>query len=90
MSKTKNHIRTVTTKGQVTIPAEIRAMLGIKPNSRVIFRVVDGQVTLQPTIKTLEEVYGSVTPRKRPEDFKELRDIAIEEKVQRIIDSMNS
>lgn len=84
------HTRTVTTKGQVTIPADVRRLLGIKAQDRVTFRIENGHVELQPATKimTLEATFGSITPRKRPEDFKELRDIAIEEHVQRTIEKM--
>ena len=38
---------TVTTKGQVTIPKEVRDLLGIKPDSAVTFEVADdGRVVL--------------------------------------------
>lgn len=38
---------TVTTKGQVTIPKEVRDLLGIKPGSAVSFEVAeDGRVVL--------------------------------------------
>jgi AbrB family looped-hinge helix DNA binding protein len=38
---------TVTTKGQVTIPKEVRDLLGIKPGSAVTFEVAeDGRVVL--------------------------------------------
>ena len=40
--------RKVTTKGQVTIPKEVRDRLGLRPGSRVVFDVVgDGQVALR-------------------------------------------
>jgi len=40
---------TVTTKGQVTIPLEIRKLLGIQPGDRVVFfRSQDGRVVVQP------------------------------------------
>ena len=39
---------TVTTKGQVTIPKEVRDLLGIKPGSAVTFEVAeDGRVVLK-------------------------------------------
>ncbi len=38
---------TVTTKGQVTIPKEVRDLLGIKPGSSVTFEVAeDGRVVI--------------------------------------------
>jgi prevent-host-death family protein len=36
-----------------------------------------------PQPMSLEEAFGSVTPIKRPEDFKQLRDVAIEEHVEK-------
>jgi antitoxin PrlF len=36
----------VTSKGQVTIPRDLREMFGIAPNSEVVFGVEDGKITL--------------------------------------------
>lgn len=38
----------VTSKGQVTIPRDIRELVGIEPNSEVIFSVESGRVVLTP------------------------------------------
>jgi AbrB family looped-hinge helix DNA binding protein len=45
---------TVTQKGQVTIPVEIRNFLGIKPYSRVKISVVNKAVKLEPMPDILE------------------------------------
>jgi AbrB family looped-hinge helix DNA binding protein len=37
----------ITTKGQVTIPQEIREELGLLPNTEVTFDVVDGEARLR-------------------------------------------
>lgn len=37
----------ITTKGQVTIPHEIREQLGLLPNTEVTFDVVDGAARLR-------------------------------------------
>jgi AbrB family looped-hinge helix DNA binding protein len=37
----------VTTKGQVTIPQEIREKLGLLPNTEVTFDIVDGEARLR-------------------------------------------
>lgn len=88
MREIEEHIRTVTTKGQVTIPAEIRRLLEVEPGDKVIFRVREGTVQLQPVAMTLEDAFGAVTPRSQPEDLADLRDTAIEEHVKKVMEEM--
>lgn len=64
-------ISTVTSKGQVTIPKEIRLFLKIKPSDKIDFAVENGQVVLKP-IKTLQNFRGSV-PSKGKGDFQNER-----------------
>lgn len=45
---------TVTQKGQVTIPVEIRNALGIKPYSKVKVSLFDKAVKLEPTLDILD------------------------------------
>jgi AbrB family looped-hinge helix DNA binding protein len=40
----------ITTKGQVTIPAELREQAGLLPLTEVEFGIVDGVVTLRPAV----------------------------------------
>lgn len=42
-------LATVTQKGQVTIPLDIRNFLGLKPYSRVGFSRINNKVTLEST-----------------------------------------
>lgn len=72
----KELLTVVTRKGQITIPAEIRRSLGIKEGDKVALSLVDkekAQVNLRPVRSVAELTFGAVTPRKRPEDFQELR-----------------
>jgi antitoxin PrlF len=50
----------VTTKGQVTIPAEIRTRFQIRPNDRVDF-FIDGDRIIITPVKTLKQLRGTVT-----------------------------
>jgi hypothetical protein len=43
----------------------------------------------KPVAMTLEEAFASVKPLTRPENYKRLREIALEEKVEKIIREMN-
>ncbi|MBR0558169.1 AbrB/MazE/SpoVT family DNA-binding domain-containing protein [Ciceribacter sp. L1K23] len=38
----------VTSKGQVTIPRDLRELVGIEPNSEVVFTVEAGKLTIAP------------------------------------------
>ena len=50
----------VTQKGQVTIPLEIRELLGLKPRDRVRFEVVEGKVEIKAATSALERHFQSV------------------------------
>ena len=79
---------TMTVKGQVTIPAKIRQSLGLKPRDRVAFILEDGVARIMPVKSTLEAGFGAVEPKVRPEDFKELRRMAMEEVAQRALEEV--
>ena len=38
----------VTSKGQVTIPRDLRELVGIEPNSEVVFTIENGKLTVAP------------------------------------------
>lgn len=63
----------ITRKGQVTIPVEIRSRLGLKPRDKVTFELEADGVKLRPAVSAILAGYGSITPRQRPEDLKLLR-----------------
>ncbi len=69
----------VSPKGQVTIPAEIRQLLGIKPRDRVVFRVDGGVVTIAPVRSALGRHYQSVPALDPPRTIEEMTEIAWEE-----------
>ena len=55
-------ITTMTERGQVTVPAEVRRLLGLTPRGKVAFAIEDGQVRILPVELTFEETYSSVEP----------------------------
>jgi antitoxin PrlF len=81
---------TVTQRGQVTVPAEVRRLLGIKPRSKLTFRIDGDKVRLMPAAFTIETAFASVPPINRPENFKEIERQAKEELVERAIRKMRS
>lgn len=81
----KEILATMTGRGQVTVPAEVRRLLGTKSGDKVAFQIEDGCVRLAPATMTLERAYRSVTPLGRPEEFKRIEQEAKAEHVSRQI-----
>ena len=49
----------VTSKGQITIPADIRRAMGLKTKDRVVFTVMpDGTTVMRAKSKSIEELKG--------------------------------
>jgi antitoxin PrlF len=64
----------LTQKGQVTIPAEIRHRLGLKPKDVVRFEIEGDEVKLKPATSQLLAGFGAVTPKEKPENWRKVRE----------------
>lgn len=73
----------------MTVPAEVRRVLGVKPGDKVAFTIEDGGVRLAPVPFSLESAYGSVKPAEKPENFDEITKIAKEAKAERTVRALN-
>jgi len=54
---------TVSTKGQITLPAEIRSRFGIRSKDKVRLYVRDDEIVIQP-LRSFRELRGSLAPKK--------------------------
>jgi len=59
----------VTERGQVTIPAEVRRALRLGKRDKVIFSMEDGVVKVKKPAFTLETAFASIKPLRQPEDW---------------------
>lgn len=60
-------IATLTSKGQVTIPKEVRGHLSLKSGDRLDFIIQsDGQVVLRPATVDVRSLRGILMPPARP------------------------
>jgi antitoxin PrlF len=58
---------TMTTKGQVTVPREIRDRLGLKSGDKMAFTMLsDGTVVMRPKTRRLADLAGSLTRPAQP------------------------
>jgi antitoxin PrlF len=75
---------TITSKGQVTIPAEVRKHLGLKQGDRIAFVIEDkGQVKLTvPTYPSVASLAGAAGRLKQQRSFDEMVAIAREDELE--------
>lgn len=86
----KEILSTITQRGQVTIPVEVRKLLGVRPRDKVAFTIEDGHVGLVPARFTLETAFQSIPALKQPLTDEEMSELAKEEKAERTIRELQS
>lgn len=66
---------TVTSKGQVTIPAEVRAELGLRPGSRLAFvRTATGGYEIHLQAASIKDLKGVVRRPPQPVSIDQMND----------------
>lgn len=86
----KEIVTTITQRGQVTIPAEVRRLLGVKPRDKVAFVIEDGHVGLAPATFTFETAYQSVPPLSAPLSDEEMAQVAKDDKAERTMRALQA
>lgn len=65
----------VTSKGQITVPKDVRQHLGLKPGDRVRFVIEpDGRVRLMPAKRDISELVGILPKPKRALTIEEMNE----------------
>jgi AbrB family looped-hinge helix DNA binding protein len=90
MTTIRHYHTTLTERGQVTLPAEIRKKLGVRPKEEVTFEVEGDTIRIVPSRFTVESVRGSVPPLAERRPLKEIFDIAAEEHAGHAVDEMTT
>ena len=67
----------ITSKGQITLPKEVRKLLKVDAGAVVVFEKEDDKVVLK-TAKTLREFKGFLRGKSAPQDFDGMRNKAKE------------
>jgi AbrB family looped-hinge helix DNA binding protein len=65
----------ITSKGQITLPKEVRRLLNVDAGAVVVFEKEDDKVIVR-TAKTLREFKGFLKGKSAPADFDVMRDAA--------------
>jgi antitoxin PrlF len=82
----KEIISTLSSKGQVTIPAEVRRHLGLKEGDKLSFIIEnEGNVRVEtPRYRGVASLRGAAGKLKRPLSWEEMRGIAREDHAREI------
>lgn len=69
-------VAVLTSKGQMTIPKEIRRALGLKPSERVIIVIEGDHAVIKPLRGNILDIGGSIRipAKERPIDFHRVRE----------------
>ena len=80
----KEILSTLTSKGQVTIPVEVRRLLGLKTKDKIAFVIEDeGSVRLAvPRYPNIASLRGAAGSMKKPLSWPQMRQIAREDHLQ--------
>jgi antitoxin PrlF len=66
---------TLTTKGQTTIPKEVREHLGLRPGDRMRFSIgADGRVLLEAATLSVRDLRGILPKPTRPVSLEEMEE----------------
>ena len=69
---------TMTSKGQVTVPRDVRASLGLSAGDRLDFiRMEDGNYIIVPASGSIRSLEGVLAPRGRPVTLEEMEEAII-------------
>lgn len=77
----REFVSTVTSKGQITIPAEIRKKLHLDKGDKLSFVITDaGSIELRvPSYSTIASLAGAAGSLEQPIEWEDMRDLAREE-----------
>ncbi len=81
----KEYFSSVSPKGQVTLPAEVRTRLGIKPKDKIVFIFEGDVLTVKPARNGLQAGFRSIPALKYPRSLEEMTEIAAEEHAEEAV-----
>ena len=65
---------TLTSKGQVTIPADVRQRLGLESGDRIEFVEIDGGYAIKPAIDDVRSLKGLLRKPAKPVSIEDMSD----------------
>ena len=63
----------ITSKGQTTIPKQIRNLLNLKPQDKLYYLIEDDKVIIKPIHGNILQLKGSIPSKAKPDDLEQVR-----------------
>jgi len=79
-------VSVLTRKWQTTIPKDIRNLLGLNPNDKILYLIEGKKVVLKPLKGNILDLRGSVATKEKPIDFTKLRDTTRKKVARKILE----
>jgi len=76
----------LTSKGQTTIPKEIRAFLKLEAKDKILYQVENDKVIMKPLKGDILDLKGSVKTKGKPVDFGKIREVTKKRVAQKIVE----
>ncbi len=80
----REYLSSVSPKGQITLPAPLRRLLGLKPKDRVAIVMRGSTITVEKSESDLRSAYMVFPSLKKKLSDREMSDIAREEHLQHV------
>ena len=74
----------ITSQGQISIPAKIRRQLGLSKNSKAIVSIKEGEMLVRP-VKDFLQLRGSIKTDKKPLSNEKLHELFAEEMAEEAV-----
>ncbi len=78
----EEYVSSISSRGQITLPAEVRQRLGVGPKDKVLIYVEGDDIRIASATSRLAKSYGAVPALDKPLTWKEIEEIAREEHAQ--------
>ncbi len=76
---------TITPKGQVTIPVEIREKLKLYPGDKIAYEDTAAGIIIKPAKRDMIDDFGFLNGRERPDNLEEIRKSVRKKMVEKLL-----
>lgn len=88
INTSKEILSSVSQKGQVTIPLEVRKRLGVEAKDKVAFRIERDEIKIVSVASSLEKSFQAIPALKKKMSVEQMVEIAANEHAQKVVNEL--